>query len=109
MRKSSETGREYDVDGKRFTWFPLDDDDQTGNLDPIVIPLRIKLGLVRDLVGHDLGAGEMFSFLERLIPNQSDALDAMDLNDFQQMFSTWQQEYEALSGASLGESGRSSG
>ena len=108
VTKTTEHGRSYDVDGKRFTWMPLDDDDQPGNLAPVVIPLRIKFGLVRDLVGQGLDAQGMFDFLNRLIPTQTDALDEMDLNDFQIMFATWQTEYEALTGASMGESGGSS-
>lgn len=106
--KTTPNGRTYNVDGKRFTWYPLDEDDQPGNLAPVTIPLRIKFGLVRDLVGQGLDAQGMFDFLNRLIPDQADALDEMDLNDFQDMFGTWQGEYEALSGASLGESGGSS-
>ncbi len=55
-----------------------------------------------------LDADGMFSLLSRLIPDQADALQDMDLNDFQDMFAAWQSEYEALSGASLGESQDSS-
>jgi hypothetical protein len=106
--KTTKSGRTYELDGRRFTWYPLDDDDQPGNLEPVTIPLRIKFGLVRDLVGQGLDAQGMFDFLNRLIPDQSAALDEMDLNDFQDMFATWQAEYEALSGATLGESGASS-
>lgn len=106
--KTTDTGRTYTVDGKKFTWYPLDENDQTDTLTPVTIPLRIKFGLVRDLVGQGLDAQGMFDFLNRLIPDQAEALDEMDLNDFQAMFSAWQAEYELLSGASLGESGSSS-
>lgn len=106
--KTTDAGREYELDGKKFVWHPLDDDDQPGNLPDVTIPLRLKLGVVRDLAGQDLDAAAMFQILERLIPDQADALDEMDLNDFQAMFVAWQGEYEALSGATLGESGRSS-
>ena len=105
--KKTATGREYEVDGKTFTWHPLDDDDQTGNLEDIKIPLRLKLKVIRSMADRDLDAGSMFSILEALIPNQADALDEMDVNDFQACFEAWQGEYNALSGASLGEPSRS--
>jgi hypothetical protein len=106
--KTTPAGREYDVDGKRFTWHPLDDDDQPGTLPDVVLPLRIKLGVLRSLSGRDLDADGMFAMLEALAPDQSDTLDEMDVADFQAMFSTWQAEYQALSGAALGESSGSS-
>lgn len=106
--KQTEQGRTYEVDGKRFTWHPLDDDDLTGTLPDVVIPLRIKLGVIRRMNDRDLDAGAMFEILGTLVPGQADALDEMDLNDFQVMFSTWQREYQALAGATLGESGGSS-
>lgn len=101
--KTTNAGRQYRIDGRRFVWTPevLADEDP---LPDISIPLRIKLGVVRDLAGRDLDAAAMFDVLGRLIPGQAAVLDDMDLNDFQDMFSTWQAEYEALSGASLGES-----
>jgi hypothetical protein len=102
--KTTDNGQRYSIDGKRMTWYPLDENDEAGNLAPVVLPLRIKFGLVRDLVGQGLDAQGMFDFLNRLIPDQAAALDEMDLNDFQVMFTTWQMEYEALTGASLGES-----
>lgn len=101
--KTTPNGREYDVDGKKFIWHPLDDDDQPGNLTDVVIPLRLKLGAIRDLSERELDAAAMFQILERLIPNQAAALDELDVNDFTNMFQTWQNEYQALSGASLGE------
>lgn len=101
--KKTDTGREYEIDGKRFVWRPLDDDDQPGNLPDVEIPLRIKLGTIRALAHRDLDAAAMFDILEQVIPDQAEALDEMDLNDFQAMFSTWQAEYQALSGATLGE------
>lgn len=108
--KKTATGREYEVDGKRFRWFPLDDDDQP-KAEPLVIPLRIKLGTLR---GIGAGGGEvspdvMFAMLEKLAPNQSTLMDDMDVNDFVACFNTWQTEYNALSGASLGESSASAG
>lgn len=101
--KKAEAGRKYEVDGKRFTWHPLDEDGKP-TLDPVVIPLRLKLGAIRKLAGRDLDAAAMFDLLEAVIPDQADALDEMDLNDFQAMFTTWQQEYAALNGATPGES-----
>lgn len=106
--KKTDAGREYEVTGKRFVWHPLDDDDQPGHLPAVEIPLRLKLGAIRDLTGRELDATAMFEILERIIPNQTEQLDNMDLNDFQAMFFAWQTEYRLLAGASLGESERSS-
>ncbi len=105
--KTSKSGRTYTVDGKKFSWFPLDDDDNPLT-EPVTIPLRIKLGLVREMAEQKLDAEGKFLLLSKLIPGQVAALDEMDLNDFQDMFGSWQDEYEALSGASLGESQDSS-
>lgn len=101
--KTTKTGDAYEVTGKVFIWHPLDDDDERGNLEAVEIPLRIKLKTIRDLAGKDLDASTMFEILERIIPNQADALDEMDLNDFQACFTAWQLEYEKLQGATPGE------
>lgn len=100
--KTTPAGREYEVDGKTFTWHPLDDNDETGNLPDISIPLRIKLKLVRQMAG-ELDNDSMFAMLEALIPGQADTLDEMDVNDFQHMFAAWQTEYNQLTGATPGE------
>lgn len=106
--KTTAAGRTYEVDGRKFCWFPLDDDDQP-KADPIRVPLRMKLGVVFDIGAHeDMDVTHMRALIERLAPGQSEALEDMDLLDFQEMFTTWQAEYHLLSGASLGESGRSS-
>lgn len=105
--KTTKSGREYDVTGKKFSWFPLDDDDKPSET-PVVIPMRLKLKTVLDVAEMDMDAAGMRRLLERLIPDQGDLLDEMDLNDFQEMFITWKGEYEALSGATLGESAGSS-
>lgn len=103
--KTTDRGRDYEIDGKRLTWHPLDDDDQTGTIPDVTIPLRLKLGVVLDVGEHrDLDVSTMKDMLELLIPSQMDTLREMDVNDFEAMFSTWQKEYTALSGASLGES-----
>lgn len=103
-KKKTDAGREYEVNGKKFVWHPLDDDDEAGNLEAIVIPLRLKLKIVYALADRNLNdAAAMRDLLEGVIPDQSEALGEMDLLDFQDMFSTWQTEYNALSGASLGE------
>lgn len=101
--KTTKADASYEVDGKMFIWHPIDDDDVRGNLEEVRIPMRIKLKVIRDLAGKDLDAGRMFEVLERIIPDQAEALDEMDLNDFQQMFTVWQTEYEALQGATPGE------
>lgn len=92
----------YTIDGKVFTW-TTEDGEQVN------IPLRIKLKVIRGLAGVELDADGMFEMLDKLIPDQADVLDEMDLNDFQAMFQAWQREYEQLSGARLGESSPSSG
>lgn len=91
----------YTIDGKTFMWTT---EDGVG----IQIPMRIKLKVIRGMAGVELHADAMFKVLDSLIPDQAAALDEMDINDFQAMFTAWQNEYQALSGASLGESARSS-
>lgn len=86
----------YTIDGKTFVW-------TTEDGDTVEIPMRIKLKVIRGMADRDLNADAMFDILEALIPGQAEILDEMDLNDFQAMFNAWQKEYEALSGASLGE------
>lgn len=105
--KKTEAGVEYEVDGKKFTWHPEDDD---GNRDgkSLTIPLRVKLKLIRSMSDRDLDSSAMFDILSALAPNQQDVMDEMDVNDFQECFSAWQREYSALTGASLGESSSSS-
>lgn len=105
--KTSKQGREYDIDGRKVLWHPEDDEGESGNLPDIRLPLRLKLGLVLDLAGKDLDNETMALMLERLIPDQMDALREMDVNDFQDMFVTWQEEYNTITGASTGESSAS--
>lgn len=105
--KTSKDGRRYEIDGRRFTWFPLDEDDKEG--DGFTIPLRIKVSALRGVADQNLDASGMFAFLERILPENAMArVDEMDVNDFQEMFATWQKEYNSLTGASLGESSGSS-
>lgn len=100
-----DTGRVYEIDGRMFIWHPLDENDKPGNLPDVKIPLRIKLGLIRKIGSDgDMDASAMFDVLEALIPDQAETLDEMDIiTDFQVMFTTWQTEYNALTGATLGE------
>lgn len=102
--KTTPSGRKYDVTGKALTWHPEDEDGETGNLPDVVIPMRIKLKVIRSMNDQNIDSASMFAIIESLVPGQGDALDEMDVNDFQDMFATWQSEYKALSGASLGES-----
>lgn len=102
-KTTKKTAQPYRIDGKLFVWQPLDDNDERGNLPEITIPMRIKLKVIRKLVGQDMDVDVMFDILEAVIPNQAEALDEMDISDFETMFTTWQAEYKALSGASLGE------
>lgn len=107
--KTSKSGRQYEVNDKTFIWHPEDENGETGNLEDIRIPMRIKLKVVRALADQDSDdAAVMFKLLEAVVPGQADALDEMDMNDFVDMFGTWQTEYTKLNGASLGESSRSS-
>lgn len=109
VSKTTADGRTYEIDGKRLIWHPEDEDGNPGNLPDIVIPLRIKMALVLDLAEKDLDNTVMAQMLAAIIPHQMDALREMDVNDFQDMFTTWQREYNSLTGASLGESGASDG
>lgn len=108
VTKTTDAGRDYEVDGKKFIWHPLDDNDETGNLPDVTIPLRIKLKLIRKFSDRAMDNAVMFDILEAIAPDQADALDEMDINDFQECFTTWQAEYNTLTGASLGESSGSS-
>jgi hypothetical protein len=94
--KTATNGQRYSIDGRTFIW-------TTDEGDHVRIPMRIKLKVIRALADRDMSAAVMFELLENLIPDQADVIDEMDLNDFQSMFVAWQAEYEALSGASLGE------
>lgn len=96
-QKHTDDGRTYEVDGKQFVWTTVDDEQVT-------LPMRIKLKVIRSMSNVELDAEGMFKLLEALIPDRSEELDEMDLNDFSLMFKTWQAEYTALSGVSLGES-----
>lgn len=102
-----DTDDRYTVEGRRFVWHGLDDDD--ARTVDVTLPLRLKMGLIRQAagLGIELDAAGMFTVLEAIAPDQTDAIDEMDLNDFQDMFTTWQKVYEAQNGATLGEAGRS--
>lgn len=101
--KKTKSGREYEISGKKFSWFPLDDDDKPAS-EAVVIPLRLKLKTVLATVDREMDAKWMAELLAEIAPGHAEVIEDMDLNDFQEMFVTWQAEYEALSGASLGES-----
>lgn len=94
--KKTESGKRYAINGKSFTW-------TTEDGDTVEIPLRINVKVIRSLAGRDLDAEAMFLMLEQIAPGRTDVFDEMDLNDFQAMFQQWQKEYQALSGATLGE------
>lgn len=103
MDKTSKYGRPYQIEnGRRLVWRPEDDDGEQGEV-TVTIPLRLKLGVVLDVADLEQTAAGMATLLERVIPGQMDAVRDMDVNDFQDMFGTWQAEYNALNGASLGE------
>lgn len=99
--KKTQNGEPYKIDGKTFTWTTDDGVD-------VSIPLRVKLKVIRSMAERDLDADAMFEILDAIAPGQGELIDDMDVNDFQAMFTTWQREYQALSGASLGEASSSS-
>ncbi|HKY57660.1 MAG TPA: hypothetical protein VJL80_06455 [Aeromicrobium sp.] len=105
--KTSNDGRAFDIDGRKLIWHPEGEDGEPGGLPDVTIPLRIKLGLVLDHAEKSFDNEGMAEFLSKLIPDQMETLREMDVNDFQDMFTTWQSEYNMLTGASLGESSRS--
>lgn len=110
VTKHTESGRAYEIEnGRRFIWHADVDEDAGETPFDITIPLRMKLGVLRPLASADLNdVSTMFALLEGIAPGQAEALDDLDVNDFEDMFTTWQNEYTALSGASLGEASRSS-
>ena len=55
--KTTPTGVEYEISGKKFTWHPEDDDGERGNLEPVVIPLRLKMKLALGGSASPAGAG----------------------------------------------------
>lgn len=106
MPKATETTPSPDprirIEGKTFYWTTEDGDE-------ISVPLRMKMRVLRSLpAGAGLDIDTMFTILHAIIPGAEDALDDMDVNDFQAMFTAWQVAYTKSSGASLGESGGSS-
>lgn len=102
--KTSKEGRTYSIDGRRLIWHPEDDDGQQGNMPDITIPLRIKMRTVLALSDRDMDTMVMSEMLRAILPeSQVELIDDMDVNDFQDMFVTWQDEYNSLTGGSLGE------
>lgn len=102
--KTTPAGRTYNVTGRSFSWDA--DVDVEGGEEPftITIPLRLKLKVLRGVggdSGNDMNMDQMFGILDALAPGQP--IEEMDANDFGQMFTAWQFEYELLNGASLGE------
>lgn len=95
--KASEAPKNYSIEGRKFVWHGTDGD--------VEIPLRLPLGVVRRVAGKDLDASVMFEILDALIPD-AEALDRMDLVEFQTMFLDWQAAYNEQTGAALGESSR---
>lgn len=104
VSKVSKQGRAYDIDGRSLVWHPEDDDGAQGNLPDVRVPLRIKMGLVLKFADRDMDNSVMAEMVRAIVPNQAEAIDEMDVNDFQDMFTTWQAEYNSLTGGSLGES-----
>lgn len=108
--KTSKQGRTYSIDGRRLVWHPEDDDGLQGTMPDVTIPLRIKMSTVLALSDVELDTVGMRRMLEAIVPaSQFGFIDDMDVNDFQDMFATWQDEYNSLTGGSLGESSPSAG
>lgn len=100
--KKAKTGQQYAIDGKTFVWTSPEADVE------IRIPMRLKLKTIRAMSGRNLDDLEtMFDLLDAVAPGQGEALDELDVNEFQAMFDAWQTEYNALSGATLGEASSS--
>lgn len=95
-----DSGRTYKVDAKHFTWTT---DDRFDEPFEVVLPLRIKLGIVRSMNDRIEDADAMAELLGKVVPEQAERFDDMDTNDFAAMYTTWKAEYELLSGSSLGE------
>jgi len=97
MPEKQKNGKRYKINGRTFTWTTEDGDE-------VEIPMRVKLKVIRQMAGREMDAEAMFDMLETLIPEQAPVLDEMDIvTDFQPMFMAWQEEYNALSGATPGE------
>ena len=102
QRKPKQPPR-YEITGKKFTWHPFDDNDELGNVPDVALPLRIKMGTVLDMPDGELDTSAMSKVLAEVAPGEMDSIREMDVNDFVEMFTTWQAEYQKLSGATLGE------
>lgn len=103
--KTSKQGRTYSIDGRRVVWHPEDDDGEQGTMPDVTIPLRIKMKTVIALANQELDTLGMSKMLAAILPeSQMPMIEDMDVNDFQDMFVTWQDEYNSLTGGSLGES-----
>lgn len=115
VQKTSSQKRSYDIDATKkvacLVWHPEDDDGEQGNLPDVRVPLRLKMGLLLDIAGdRTMDNQVMLDLLDAVIPETHRAtLRLMDVNDFQDMFTTWQTEYNTLTGGSLGESAPSAG
>ena len=94
------TDERVEIDGKTFRFHA---EDVT-----VEVPLRMKLGLLRSLSGRDLDAETMFEILSKVAPGQDEVLDDLDLLEFQDLFSLWQEAYNDKACATLGEASGSS-
>lgn len=99
-KKNFQDGR-IDIKGKIFTWHTED-----GN--KLVLPLRVKVKVLRELNDLMLDADGMYQMAIAVAPDQAKVIDEMDLNDFTDGFNAWRAAYADLAGAGLGESSGSS-
>ena len=89
--------KRHRVDGKTFVWTAEDGSE-------VKIPLRLEVAVLRSMNDRDLDVLGMFDLLDMVAPGHGDVFDKMDTaTDFRPMFDAWQEEYQALSGASTGE------
>lgn len=104
---TSSKGRTYEIDGRYIVWHPETWEDEPA-LPDIRIPLRIKLGAVMKIAGAgQLDNSRMREMLLAIVPAIEPVIEDMDVNDFRDMFETWLDTYNNLTGARLGESSAS--
>jgi hypothetical protein len=106
--KTSASGRKFDIDGRVLIWHPeqFEGDEQ---IPDVRIPLRLKLGKLLELGEQQVMSSneKMQQLIIAIAPSQQPMILEMDVNDFQDMFSTWQREYALIAGVAMGESAAS--
>ena len=107
--KTTKDGRSYEIEGRWFVWHADVWEDEGEKPFDVRIPLRFKVGSLRPLKGMSLDdPTAMLEMLDRVIPDQSEKVNDLDVNDLMTMVAAWFDEYNALNGASVGEASGSS-